>query len=269
MQAFRSADSGAHWRQFYGLRDYSVDDVAVHPSDKNRMAASLFEPNVILTSLDAGQTWNRKKTPINPDGLVMDPHNPDTLYVFRNGSGFAKSTDFGSNWTRPGSPSAYVVSMGLHPLRRVLFIGTAGDGKIFKSVNGGSTWTAAHMTPASTGPILFFGFDPSEPNVIYALSRSGIYRSDNGGNNWTLKSAGLPVDVSLYDFLTVDPSKSGVLFTADGGKMFVSYDRAETWSLFDLAGFPDEIFILDLAIHPQRPGVLHAATTQGVFSYSR
>ena len=87
--------------------------------------------------------------------------------------------------------------------------------------------------------------DPSNPSILYAAgSRTGIYRSVNGGDNWYLVDFPIPMGTEIIE---IDPNNSAVLYS-DYNNLSKSIDSAKTWQAIT-TGFGDsawtEVFELD------------------------
>src|ERR1044072_3131634 len=149
------------------------------------------------------------------EALALDPQNANNLYLFCgtdyfNGGKTAilKSTDKGNTFTIVDVTSQFKThgnSLGRGNGERlavdpnnsnILFCGTQANG-LFKSTNGGSSWTQvwSGVTTTSNGNgICFVVFDPSSVSggvtqtIYIGVSRTGgnnIYKSTNGGSTFT------------------------------------------------------------------------------------
>jgi hypothetical protein len=136
--------------------------------------------------------------------VVVDPTQPDTIYISSAGGGVWKSTDAGATYT-PSWPNDYPQAIG--SLARgsdgTLWAGTgeanasgggityAGDG-VYKSTDGGVTWTNVGIDNA--GMIGRIAVDPTNPNRVFVAAagdiyaqggKRGLYRTIDGGAHWT------------------------------------------------------------------------------------
>ncbi len=120
------------------------------------------------------------------------------------------------------------------------FAAAATDDGLYRSTDGGKTWTrltGGGLPEGITGRI-GLAVAPSDPNRVYALieSKHGIlWRSDDDGTTWTLVSSNTLVDQRPFYFshIEVDPANPDHVFTAstslaesnDGGKTFKAIAR--------------------------------------------
>lgn len=165
-----------------------------------------------------------------PLTIVVDPVSPNTLYVgtvlsfygIRTNyvpnafNGVFRSTDGGVTWQHRSSGlprysgstnSAFaVLSLVMDPSNRNIlyaatnpFNGTAGNGSVYKTLDGGATWTPSGSGLAGQ-EIRSLLIDPTNSLRIYAtaggitLNPGAVFVSENGGASWNSISAGLPAD---------------------------------------------------------------------------
>ena len=148
-----------------------------------------------------------------------------------DGDGIHKSTDGGTTWQSKGLPdigsvgkivldpnndnTAFVGAMG------PLFRNSANRG-VYKTINGGDSWQQVLFVSDSTG-VVDMAIHPTDGNIVYAASwerirrpnkrqyggiTSGIYRTTDGGSNWTELTNGLPSIASQKGRIGMDISQS-------------------------------------------------------------
>ena len=103
-------------------------------------------------------------------------------------------------------------------------------GSLFRSTNGGSTWTPIN-TPASGDWVTPFIQSPTVANTIYA-GTDKVYRSTNQGTTWTAISGAL-AGVGRLTILKVHP-KPVFILAGDGDKLYRTKDGGTTWT--DITG---------------------------------
>ena len=150
------------------------------------------------TSLGPGNIGGRTRT------LIIDPRNPDVMFAGGVSGGVFKTVDGGARWEPVGDLLANLAvnSMAMHPQdANTLYVGTGegyfreevrgtalplrGNG-IFVTRNGGISWTQLESTANSdfhwVNDLIISTIDPTR---LYAATRSGVWRSTDGGENWT------------------------------------------------------------------------------------
>jgi uncharacterized protein (TIGR03437 family) len=139
-------------------------------------------------------------------------------------------------------------------------------GGVFKSSNGGASWSASSSGLTNLG-VLALVIDPSNPATLYAGTiKGGVFKSSNGGASWSASNTVLPYDVRA---LAVDPWNPSTLYAGidaipNGGGVFKSTDGGASWSassagLFTVSYCP----VFALAIDPSNPATLYAGKNDG------
>ena len=217
---YKSADAGKTWR-FVGLPDAGqIGSVAVHPTNPDiAWVAALGSPygptaeRGIFKTVDGGRTW--KKTLFVNDqtgGRVVAVNVADPREVYAGMyRGFRKGWDIISG-------------------------GPASEGGIYKSTDGGETWTklSAGLPQTLIGKI-DLDIARSNPKVVYAMveapdAEGGLYRSSDAGATWTLvnNSQRLRARPFYFHYVDVNPKNENEVWvnelalhkSTDGGKTF-------------------------------------------------
>ncbi len=214
---YRSNDAGKSWT-FVGLRDAGqIATVRIHPNDPETVyVAALGNPFVpnkergVFRTTDGGKTWKNVlhlSDELGAADVELQPGNPKVI--------------FACLWH--GQRKPWTIVSG------------SRDGGIFKSADGGDTWTKL-----KTGlPDQLFGrsnvaISASRPNRIYALIEakpgSGLYRSEDAGATWSLidHAAKLITRPFYYTTLGVDPNNSDIVYVGDEG-WFKSVDGGKNF----------------------------------------
>lgn len=131
---------------------------------------------------------------------------------------------------------------------------------LYRSVNGGAAWTGyANAMPAVRINVLTA--DPTNPAVLYAGGRWGIYKSTDGGINWT-QTASYEVAVSS---IVIDPANANIVYALlENGGVVKSVNAGADFN----APFnpPAEAFgIFALAFDPKQPGTIYLGDFGGMF----
>lgn len=167
---------------------------------------------------------------------------------------------------------------------RVMYAGAAAGG-IFKTVNGGQTWTPI-FDEQSNPSIGDLALAPSNPAILYAGTGepnnrqssswgNGVYKSMDGGATWT--HLGLK-ETRHIGRIVVHPTNPDIVYVAALGDLwapnrergvFRSTDGGATWA--HVLAINEDTGASDIAIDPQSPNILYAAAYQRrrtVFGYS-
>ena len=146
-----------------------------------------------LATASASRLFPANLPPIS--SAAAAPANPATLYT-ASGSQIWKTTDAGSTWAMVSQFGSNVSVAGLAvdpTTSSTVYAGTSTLG-IFKSTDGGLTWTAINngipTLPDGSIRVGRVWVGPTAPNVIFGSSSSGLARSTDGGNTWTLVASG-------------------------------------------------------------------------------
>src|SRR5215207_1518190 len=130
--------------------------------------------------------------------LIIDPNNPDVMYAGAVAGGIWKTTNGGASWAPLNDflPNIAVTTLAFDPSdSNTIYAGT-GEGffnggavrgaGIFKTTNAGAIWT---RLAATTTPDFYYVNDlvvsPASPQHVYAATRTGVWRSLDGGATWT------------------------------------------------------------------------------------
>src|SRR5207247_1659336 len=184
-----------------------------------------------------------------------------------------------------GGRTVAVAGSGSRP--NEYWMGTTGGG-VFKSSDGGQTWTTILSRNDSTGAS-DLAMDPSNPEVLYAAfwqaqrfpwklvsggAGGGIFKTTDGGAHWTelTRNAGLPRGLLGNIGLAVSPAKPSrvwALIEADSGGVYRSDDGGTTWAWInhDHKLRVRALYYMKLTADPKDPDGVYA--TNVIFYRSR
>jgi serine/threonine protein kinase/photosystem II stability/assembly factor-like uncharacterized protein len=230
------------------------------------------EPAALFESRDAGETWSLVRGlfdhPHRPrwmpgngglalHSIVLDPTNPQRMYVAISSGGVYRTEDGGHSWTAQNRgvrtvflPDKYpefgqcVHKIALHPRRpERLFL--QNHWGVYRTDNFGDNWTdIANGIPSDFGfPIVVH---PQRPDWVYIVpvesdqfrcacdGRLRVYRSRNAGGSWEPLMRGLPqkgaYETVLRDAMTIDSlDPAGLYLGTRSGQLFGSRDEGKTW----------------------------------------
>jgi hypothetical protein len=212
----------------------------------------------------------------------VDPNNDQHIYMGSRSGGFWKTNDGGLSWqnTTDFLPASGVNTMDASPTNPdsiLINISNAGSGVthgIYRSVDGGNTWTLTDFNPVELGwgglgtndKIYKVIYHPIVPNMIYIGTSKGLFRSNDNLNTWTqlLSSS----DITDIDFHPTDPD---VIYCYDDyywsnfqNQIFRSLDRGITFNPSNtISGNNDARGYI--AVSPASPDNVYFASSKGVW----
>jgi photosystem II stability/assembly factor-like uncharacterized protein len=225
---FRSPDGGATW-SFAGAGidlHAAIAALAVDARRPDTLWAGTSQG--IYRSVDGGAAW-RLVNGSDVISLAADPAVSGTLYAGTWNGPVLRSRDGGASWqTLAGSPRGASV-LAVDPARpQNLYAGT-GRG-LFKSVNGGASWTPINRGLPYYPRIDDIAIDPRSPSTLYITTSSAqgeiVFRSDDRGQTWTALDLG---SLGYVAALEVEPGKKGAVWVAVMGRPYRSLDQGRTW----------------------------------------
>jgi photosystem II stability/assembly factor-like uncharacterized protein len=238
---WKTTDNGLSWRPVFDQAgSLCIGDVAIAPSNPNVVWVGTGEANILRSvsvgdgvykSTDGGKTWHHMglKETRHIGRILIHPKDPDTVYVAALGKAWGPNEERG----------------------------------LFKTTDGGKTWDKVLYLNENTG-VIDLAMDPTDPEMLYACAYhfrrdafsgtnpriqwgagSGMYRSEDGGKNWSQMKEGLPerplgrcgIDIYrknpsiIYAIVQTDQtgSKGGKDVPEGAGGIYRSEDKGKTW----------------------------------------
>jgi photosystem II stability/assembly factor-like uncharacterized protein len=260
---FRSLDSG-HTFAVSSSGLLETDVRALIFASGGRLVAATGFGDQILYSDNVGATWQHAgMTSFNSLFSMARATNGD-LYAAQYATGVLRSTDQGATWNLTDTlvVNSFVRAVAADPFSASTVYAGTGSG-VFKSTNAGLTWAAVNngTIPASTS-VRALDVSPSASGLVLAGSDSSfLYRSTNGGINWThLDSlAGFRPSDAFIRTLHFDAARPGFVYAGcDGGRIYRSTNSGVAWSL--LVDLPGSGSVREIAIDPTLSTRVFAAT---------
>jgi len=259
-----------------------------------------------------GFFWVKAGGPLGGIGydVRMRPDNPGVLFVTDTNSGINTSSDGGRTWqtsnrgiaTRagPSGDAIPIFCLTIDPNNPdTVWAGTQNVRGVYKSTDGGKTWTSKDRGIVEKNGITFRGFtvDPRDSRTVYAaaeisssvwageyrlgkqfdLTKGVLYKTTDGGENWQAIWRG----DNLARYVWIDPRNTSVLYVSTGifdreaansdparnlpGGIGVlkSTDRGATWRVLHKG--LNSLYIGSLFMHPRNPDVLLAGAGHATY----
>ncbi len=272
---WKTTDAGANWSNISDgqITVGSMGDMDVANSDPNIIYVGTgsdgYRSNVsigkgVWKSTDAGKTWKHVglKDVGNIGGVRVHPSNPNIAFVaaigdpFRptNARGIYRTTDGGATWSRtlyvsdstgavdvefhPGDPNTLYAAMWRAERKPWTIISGAMEGGIYKSTDGGSTWSKlGNGLPNGLVGKANIAVSRANPSRVYVLIEAkpgmGLYRSEDAGASFTMVSNNPQLSTRSFYYTTIaaDPSNADVVYAGAEG-YFKSVDGGRSWRAF-------------------------------------
>lgn len=275
---WRSRDGGASWDRCGDLPDQpdgtAVESVWSIGFAGDRVLAGV-KPGALYESRDGGDTWALNRAlydhPTRPDWppggagltlhhIVVDPDQPERIWVGISSAGIFHSADGGQSWAPrntgikvmdfDGSASYPEIGNCVHGLAlapsgggRVMY--QQGHQGMYRSDDGGARWSELGGLPSSFGfPV---AIHPRDARTAWFLPLNGdikgryvpdaaaaVWKTRDGGNSWADARAGLPQEHCYFTVLrqamaTDGHDPVGVYFGTNSGSVYASVDEGDSW----------------------------------------
>lgn len=269
---WKTTGGGIKWEPIFDDQPTaSIGAVAIQQSNPSVIWVGTGEGNPrnslnggygVYRSLDGGRTWQSMglEETRHIHRIIIDPTNPDVVYVGAIGSpwgehperGVYKTTDGGKTWKQilfnniktgvadmvmdPSNPNKLIVAMWEHK-RDPWFFNSGGEGSgLYITHDGGETWderTDKDGLPKGDLGRIGIAIAKNKPDVVYALieaKKNALYKTEDGGFTW--KKINDKDDIGnrpfYYSEIYVDPQNENRVYSVftyvnvseDGGKNF-------------------------------------------------
>ncbi len=263
---WKSSNGGATFNPIFDEYAQSIGNIAVDPKDPD---------NTIWVG--TGETWTRNSVSV--------------------GDGLYKTTDGGSTWKKIGfDKSERIASIEIHPENtNVVYVGVLGalwgdseERGVYKTTDGGETWEKILYFDQRTG-CGDLVMDPSNPDVLYASmwefrrkawgfesggEKSALYKSTDGGANWSKIHNGFPGGELGRIAVAVAPSSSNILYAVleteenDDKGLWKSEDGGNNWTHLnnDFGLVVRPFYFSRIVVDPRDPDVVVKAGLFGSIS---
>jgi photosystem II stability/assembly factor-like uncharacterized protein len=214
-EIFRSDDGGERWQQLSVTVRFPevtvapganpakrVLELAVNPANPNEIYGAV-EVGGVIRSLDGGEHWENvshgqylNDDTVDMHGVLVGRWRPGMVFAIGR-AGLFSSTDRGEHWASarleplnpkgqtycrdirevPGDPKTIWVSAGANFQSDV--------GVMFRSKDGGLSWTRVDMGVKPKTTIFTITFDERQPRRMYCATSGGeVFASEDGGESW-------------------------------------------------------------------------------------
>lgn len=254
-----SYNDGQSWQTFTDeLTNIGVSDLAIDPLHPDTMYLATGDRDAadtysfgLLKSTDGGLTWSPTGLSFNVNQnyrigrVVVDPDSTNIVMVATNG-GVYRSTNYGTTFTLEQTGAFFGIHVGTGDTAYATTTGSSP--KVYRSVDAGDTWQQLTNGLPTSGKYrceLALSDTPGKLYVVYgdnSYGYGGVYRSVNGGSNWTLMSSTPNImgwanngtgtgGQAWYDLsIACDPNAENTIYVG-GVNIWKSTNGGSTWSI--------------------------------------
>lgn len=299
---WKSTDAGHNWVSIFDRQAASIGAVAVASGAPDVIYVGTGQPQPrydtaagdgVYVSRDAGRSWTHAGLAgtRHIGAISIDPRDADTLVVAALGPLYAtspergvfRSRDGGRHWVRTLAidDATGVVDLARDPERPdVLYaaawrarnhpwmsyfkpmVGKAGG--LFKSTDGGATWSRITGAGWPDGELGRIGLAAAQGGRVYAVVdhrvHGGLYRSDDDGATWEAVQRDPSLTTRYFARLAVHPRDRDTVYVM-GRSIKISRDGGRTLTV--MRGSPGGDDYHHLWIDPQHPERMIASADQG------
>jgi len=218
---FFSTDNGSSWTKT-SYASMSIGDPVETLAAKGTTIFAPSDDYGLLRSTDSGKTWaSLGRNNINSFYCLLI--NDTTMFAGTDGDEILRSTD-GSNWTLLNSGlTNYALNNNVTALTMIgsTMIAATSNAGIFRSPNGGSSWSISNSGLTDTDILALVAIDSI---FIAATYPDGVFRSTDFGDTWTWSNDGLK-NRYVYDFVM----NGANIFAGTDSGVFLSTNNGRNW----------------------------------------
>lgn len=179
-----SADGGASWQSVNGLPGNDIHSAGMDPQDPSHLFVGIATVG-LASSTNGGRSWQLIAS-VGADfmGPILVAPGGRTLLAPDMQQGIVRSTDGGRTWAAMAGGPMMAMWLAQDPSNQahVLVVGQQG---VSESRDAGATWSPVQSPPNTSAVAMTGGSSPAWYAGALVDQKPVIYRSTDGGANWT------------------------------------------------------------------------------------
>jgi photosystem II stability/assembly factor-like uncharacterized protein len=238
--------------------DYDWEEYRLHKAQSLTQDAASTWIEMGPTSWNRTSGWNPGVGRIT--SVAVNPLDTMIIFVSSPGGGIWKSTTGGNSWiplVDQTSSWMNVFNLCIDPNNPSTIYAALTSGGVIKSTNSGATWFATGSGPSSTKKVLV---QPGNGSIVFATANNGIWRSTNGGTNWSQVQ-----NISKED-IEFKPGDVNVMYasgSSSNNSVWRSADNGLTWAVLTSTEGITQSGRTLLAVSPSNPNLVYAVQASG------
>jgi photosystem II stability/assembly factor-like uncharacterized protein len=227
---------------------------------------------LVALAIPAFAQW----APVGPEGgdvraLAYDPKNPDRILLGTSAGQLFQSTDRGNTWSRYadlGREDYVLDNIAFDPTdSKIVYIAawtmdTVNDGDIFKSKDGGKSWSKLAAMRGKSVRALELA--PSDSKILVAGALDGVWRSTDRGDSWQRISPAGHADIKNIESIAIDPRDANVIYAGTWHLPWKTADGGASWKNIK-NGVIDDSDVFSIIIDHANPATVFASACSGIY----
>ncbi len=223
-----SAVNTSTWSSHIGR----LSNIAIDPTNDNHLVVTSLGGGVWKT-VNEGATWIPlfdQASTMSLQSSLISHANPDHYFI--GGSGIWRSLDGGLTFSKLSGPAGTIYTIIMDPENADILLASSNNGRVYKTIDGGNTWTSVLLQ--SDADFYDLDFNASNSDILYSCGTKGaMYSSTDKGDSWSLVTGPWNTTRSIMFAVTPhDPDYIYVLQEKSGGfdALYLSTDGGSTWT---------------------------------------
>ncbi|MCD4695116.1 MAG: hypothetical protein K8S16_02655 [Bacteroidales bacterium] len=274
---YESYNNGSSWSKINNLPFTQFYAIDIDYQNPDRLIGGTQDNNTVITNTGNTDDWYPV---LGGDGMycLIDYSNPNVLYAEYQWGNLHKSTNGGNNmnyigWVWSDDRVNWSAPLAMDPVNsNTLYFGTY---RIWKSVNGGSSWNdvSGDITKGIDQyfhTVTAIAVSPVNTDIVLAGTGDGlVHVSTNAGSSWENVTNGLPdrwvtsVICDPFEENTIYATVSGFRWDEPLAHVFRSTDLGQSWTA--ISGDLPEIPVNDIVLDPENQGYIYIGTDAGIY----
>lgn len=256
---YKSTDGGTSFTNI-GLDTLSIQSIKVHPLFSNVIFAGAYDvfgnrPKGVFASTDSGNSWFATGLQDKQVRKVTIGNTADSVVFVACFDSLYRSQNYGTSWEALdiNGETFWDVDISLSD-NNIIYTSTLGgvtpgSGGVFKSIDGGDTWSKVSET-ANSDRFWSISIHPTNPDLIFTTTQGdGTFRSEDGGNTWSAVNEGY----AAHYISTIVPNGKGGIYAGFYNEHGNNFSSVMQWNEMDQwsnSGYEVDNLVQSIAVDP-------------------